>query len=235
MTYAGIEITDTDSLIAAADILEDAEQWITCPECDGRKSITDYSPGLGWINIECPCCEGFGTVPAGDSDGDDDWEPPTPAAPALAVVIPLYRCDTCRDTGRVSKPSAWFAGKTVAGFCPDCTPHFDFTSSRFVNCGAAGSDTGEATPPTAPAPASFDRAGHCRKIASYGGVATVRTHGVAHMRAIGTAGARATIARHGFDYWRGIVAAKRWNGTRRPDLLSDLAAGRALADLDRAA
>ncbi len=55
------------------------------------------------------------------------------------------------------------------------------------------------------------------------------------MRAIGTAGARVTIARHGVAYFRGIVTAKGWTGRRAPDLLSDLRAGRALADLDRAA
>jgi hypothetical protein len=143
MTYAGIEITDTDSLMAAADLMEDAETWITCPECDGAREITDYSPDTGWINIECPCCEGNGTI----LDVEPDWdpEPPTPAAPALAVVVPLFRCETCQDTGRVAKPSAWFAGKTVVGFCPDCTPHLDFVSGRFVNCGGEGG--GEATPP----------------------------------------------------------------------------------------
>jgi hypothetical protein len=131
MTYAGIEITDTDSLIAAADILDDVESWITCPECDGCRSITDYSPSHGYITIECPACGGWGSVL--DTDPDDfDPEPPTPAAPALAVVVPSFRCDTCRDTGRVIKPSAWFAGKMVAGFCPDCTPHYDFASGRFV-------------------------------------------------------------------------------------------------------
>jgi hypothetical protein len=33
----------------------------------------------------------------------------------------------------------------------------------------------------------------------------------------------------------GILDAKRWVGPRRPDLLADLAAGRELAELDRAA
>jgi hypothetical protein len=239
MTIAGIEITDTDSLMAAADILDDVEQWVTCPECQGAKSIVDYSPDAGWINIECPACEGWGTVK--DVEPDFDPEPPTPAAPALAVVVPLFRCDTCRDTGRVTKPSTLFPGKTIAGFCPDCTPHFDFASGRFVNCGATSNlpvkqaGTGEATPPTAAAPVPFDRAEHCRRIGQTGGLTTVARHGVAHMRAIGTAGARVTIERHGAAYWRGLVTAKAWDGTRRPDLLSDLAAGRVLADLDRAA
>jgi len=80
---------------------------------------------------------------------------------------------------------------------PDCTPHFDFAAGRFVNCGG---DAGESPPPTGPAPAPFDRAAHCRRIASSGRVATVTTHDVAHMRVVGTAGARVTIARHGLDY-----------------------------------
>jgi hypothetical protein len=236
MTIAGINITDTDSLIAAADILDDAETWIACPGCGGRRSITDYSPDAGWINVECPCCEGTGSILDVEPDGDD-WEPepPTPAAPALAVVIPLYRCATCRDTGRVVEPSAWFVGKTVEGFCPDCIPHYDFTARPFVNCGAPGQPTGEATPPTNPGPIPFDRVAHCRRIGQTGGLTTVERYGVAHMRTIGTAGARVTIARHGLNYWCGIVAAKGWDGTRRPDLLSDLAAGRVLADLGRAA
>jgi hypothetical protein len=55
------------------------------------------------------------------------------------------------------------------------------------------------------------------------------------MRTIGKAGARATIAAHGVGYRRGPLKAKGWSGPRTPDLLSDLAGGRALADLDRAA
>ncbi|MFL5760273.1 MAG: hypothetical protein ACJ789_11070 [Thermomicrobiales bacterium] len=235
MTYTGIEIIDGDWLDGVADILDDvAAAAITCPECHGRTSITDYSPGLGWIDLPCPCCAGYGTILASKLDGGDGQPaPPTPAAPAVAVVIPLFRCATCRDAGRVVKPSVWFPGETIEGFYPDCTPQFDFALRCFVNCGATEQRTGEATPPTAPIP--FDRTAHCRKIASYGGVGTVRTHGLAHMRAIGDAGARVTIARHGAAYWRGRVTAKGCDGMRRPDLPSDLAAGRTLADLDRAA
>ena len=130
-------------------------------------------------------------------------------------------CATCRDTGRTVKPSTLFAGKTVAGFCPDCTPHFDFASGRFVNCGG---DAGEATPPTAPVP--FDRAAHCRRIGSYGGVATVTTHGTHHMRVIGQTGARVTIERHGYDFWRGLMDAKGWQAPRQVSFLDDLRAGR---------
>jgi hypothetical protein len=43
--------------MAAADVIEDAETWITYPEGGGAKSIVDDSPSHGWINIECPCCE----------------------------------------------------------------------------------------------------------------------------------------------------------------------------------
>jgi len=56
---------------------------------------------------------------------DDDPDPPTPAAPTV-------RCVACQDTGRILKPSAWFAGKMIKGFCPHCTPHYDFARRRFV-------------------------------------------------------------------------------------------------------
>jgi hypothetical protein len=49
-------------------------------------------------------------------DGSDDWDdpqPPTPAAPALALVVPSYCCATCQDTGRVEKPSTWVAGRPM--------------------------------------------------------------------------------------------------------------------------
>jgi hypothetical protein len=82
---------------------------------------------------------------------------------------------------------------------------------------------------------SFDRAAHCQRIGQAGGLATVQRHGVAHMRAIGKAGYRAAVAAHGVGYVNGLLDAKRWGGPRRPDLLADLAAGRALAGLDRAA
>ena len=227
MVIAGINVTDTDSLDAAADLIEDAETWSICEECRGTRSITDYSPGLGYINIECPACDGEGSVlDCGDDCDDWDPEPPTPAAPAVAVVIPLFRCNTCRDTGRTVKPSTLFAGTTVEGFCPDCTPHFDFDARRFVNCGG---DAGEATPSAAPV--AFDRAAHCRRIASYGGVATVTTHGTHHMRAIGQTGARVTIERHGYAFWRGLMDAKGWQAPRQVSFLDDLRAGRMLADL----
>jgi hypothetical protein len=89
--------------------------------------------------------------------------------------------------------------------------------------------------PAAPAVLPFDRAAHCRRIAAGGGRSTLALHGRAHFRAIGTAGARVTIERHGVGYWRGLVAAKGWQAPQKPCLVRDLAAGRALADLDRAA
>jgi hypothetical protein len=226
MTYAGIEITDTDSLMAAADLIEDAEAWITCPECDGAREITDYSPDAGWINIECPCCQRWGAVR--DTDPDDfDPEPPAPAAPA---VLP---CRECAGSGTrrysvgfglsdwIEEACSWCAGSgrqpAPAPACPAC----------------AGTGTDHLAGDASPAP--FDRVARCGGSGQTGGLATVARYGVAHMRAIGTAGARVTIARHGLDYWRGLVSAKGWSAPRKPDLLSDLAAGRALADLDRAA
>ncbi len=67
-----------------------------------------------------------------EEENDDDPEPPTPAASALGLVAPMVRCTMCRDTGRVTKPSVWFAGQTMNGFCPNCTPHYDFASRRFI-------------------------------------------------------------------------------------------------------
>jgi hypothetical protein len=56
---------------------------------------------------------------------------------------------------------------------------------------------GRQLPPPAPAPVEFDRAAHFRKIASYGGVATVATRGTHHTRVIRQTRARVTIERHG--------------------------------------
>ena len=82
---------------------------------------------------------------------------------------------------------------------------------------------------------AFDRAAHCRRIAGYGGVATVATHGTHHMRVIGQTGARVTIARHGVDFWRGLMTVKGWTAPRQVSFLDDLRAGRELAELARAA
>jgi hypothetical protein len=46
---------------------------------------------------------------------------------------------------------------------------------------------------------------------------------------------RGPIDRHSVGCWRGLMAAKGWRAPRQPDVLSDLAAGRALAELDHAA
>jgi DnaJ-class molecular chaperone len=246
MAYAGIEITDTDSLVAAADLIEDVETWGTCEECRGSRSIVDYSPGLGYIEIECPACDGQGSVL--DLGDDFDPEPPTPAAPAV------LSCRECAGSGTrrysvgfglsdwVEESCTWCAGTGAQAaplpVCPACTGTGEATHAAFLGvacwyCNGSGADGFATVPPAASIP--FDRAEHCRRIGSYGGVATATTHGTHHMRVIGQTGARMTIARHGLDYWRGIVAAKGWTEARRPDLLSDLAAGRALADLDRAA
>jgi hypothetical protein len=88
---------------------------------------------------------------------------------------------------------------------------------------------------TGPAPRRFDRAAHCQRIGQAGGLRTLERHGRAHFVAIGKAGYAAAVKAHGVAYVNGVLTAKRWDGPRRPDLLADLAAGRALADLDRAA
>ena len=234
MTYAGIQITDADSLEAAADVAEALEE-VACWECDGRRRIADISPDTGgWVTILCPGCHGSGTMLV---VADPEPEPPSPAAPALAVVVPLFRCAACRDTGRVVKPSTLFPGRPVEGFCPACAPHYDFARRGFVNCAAGGDPAGEAAPPPAPAPACkhFDRHAHCQRIGQLGGMRTLERHGRAHFVAIGRAGYRAAVKAHGVAYVNGILDAKRWTGPRRPDLGADLAAGRVLADLDRAA
>ena len=91
MFYAGIEVADTDSAMAAADAMdafEDEVEEVECPECYGACSIYDLSPDAGWIDIACPSCDGYGTIPAWDGDEWDDPEPPAWAAPALALVAP---------------------------------------------------------------------------------------------------------------------------------------------------
>lgn len=147
---------------------------------------------------------------------------------------PLFRCAACRDTGRVIKPSAWFPGKAVEGFCPACAPHYDFQTQRFLNCAAGADQAGESAPPPTPV-RRFDRASHCQRIGQAGGMTTFQRYGSAHMRAIGKAGHAAAVKAHGVAYVAGLLTAKRWAGPRRPELLTDLAAGRVLADLDRAA
>jgi hypothetical protein len=64
---------------------------------------------------------------------------------------------------------------------------------------------------------------------------TFARYGAEYMRAIGRAGYAAAVAAHGVAHVNGILDAKRCDGPRRPDLLADLAAGRVLAGLDRAA
>ena len=137
MFSAGIEVTDADSAMAAADVAHEDEA-VESPGCHGARSIYDLSHEFGWINAECPCCGGWGTieVTADGSDGWDDPEPPTPAAPALALVVPSHRCAACKDTGRLAKPSAWFPGWTMLGFCPDRTPHIDVATGRYLRSAA---------------------------------------------------------------------------------------------------
>jgi hypothetical protein len=155
MTYASMTITDADSLEAVADEVEDLEE-VPCSECDGRRTIADISPDTGgWVTLLCPGCHGRGTMRV---LADPAPEPPTSVAPAPAVVVPLFRCMRCRDTGRVIKPSTLFPGKRIEGFCPTCTPHYDCARRRFVNGGPRRDQDGEAPPPPASALRSFDRA-----------------------------------------------------------------------------
>ena len=90
-------------------------------------------------------------------------------------------------------------------------------------------------PPQQPVPAQFDRVAHVQRIGQTGGLTTVERYGAAQMRAIGKAGNAAAVKANGVAYVNGVLKVKRWDGPRRPEVLTDLAAGRVLADLDRAA
>jgi hypothetical protein len=247
MVIAVITVTDADSLDAAADVLEDAERWITCTECNGKREIVDYSPGTGWIGIACPACEGNGSVLDLDAD---DWDP-EPPSPAASAVLP-DRCRECNGTGTKrywvgGRLTDWIeercrrcdgTGKALPACCccqgTGMSPHPDHAGRKCWLCDGTGRDpeAGEATPPTT---VPFDRVAHCRRIASYGGMATLATHGYHHFRIIGQTGARVTTERHGYDFWRGIITAKGWTAPRQVCFLDDLRAGRELAALDRIA
>jgi hypothetical protein len=107
MGIAGINVIDTDSMDAAADLLDEIENWTNRPECNGARSIEDFSPSHGVINIECPCCEGNGMIV--ECDDDFDPEPPTPAAPVVLPVppvrLPLWASMAAAANGRVGADS----------------------------------------------------------------------------------------------------------------------------------
>jgi hypothetical protein len=54
--------------------------------------------------------------------------------PTVQLATESPRCPVCHGTGRVLKPSTMLPGRTVEGYCPTCTPHFDFSRRVFVNC-----------------------------------------------------------------------------------------------------
>jgi hypothetical protein len=130
------------------------------------------------------------------------------------------------DTATVDRPAP------AAGGEPDPDP--EPPAARCVWCvgtgkqeGAAGPDPCGACRGTGRRP--FDRAEHCWAIAAGGGTRTASLYGSTFYRTIGKAGARATITRHGLGTYLGIVTAKGWTGSRRPDLAADLAIGDYLA------
>ena len=66
MTYAGIEITDTDSLMAVADLIEDVEDVevrITCPECNGAAVDHRLQPRRRAHQHRVPLLRGTGHHP----------------------------------------------------------------------------------------------------------------------------------------------------------------------------
>jgi hypothetical protein len=227
MTVQNITVSDPDSLDAASDIVSLRE---------------DYGSYLARYADELAAESG---ITADDYDGTDfDPDDPSPVTPA---AIPGSTCRECSGSGTRrfwtgGGLSAWIeeacracdgTGTTPVP-SPSChraklSPHPAFLDQKCWLCNGSGHDAaGDFGPPTV---VPFDRAAHCRKIASYGGMATLATYGVAHFRAIGHAGARTTIERHGRDYFFGVAGAKGWTGRRAPDLLADLAAGRQLAAL----
>ena len=156
----------------------------------------------------------------------------------------LVPCDGCIGTGWMWAGS----GEEMAQFrvtCAACDGGGEVEPGEepadLPDGDGAPFDEPEPPPPAAPnlfpfpVRVPFDRAAHCQAIAAGGGARTVARYGAQPMRAIGRAGARATIGRHGLGTFRGVVKAKGWTGPRRLDLLADLAAGRELADRDRAA
>jgi hypothetical protein len=136
---------------------------------------------------------------------DPEPEPPSPAAPALRL-LPPSPCTLCRGYGVYPKHPA------VCWLC-----------------GGSGVDP----EPVASAPVS-DRTEYLRRIGQTGGMTTLDRYGVNHYRAIGKAGYAVAVARHGKQFVDDILRAKGWT-PRRPDLLSDLKAGRQLAEIDRIA
>jgi DnaJ-class molecular chaperone len=218
MTYAGIEIQCSDDLDRAADRMADLEpDTVECPECRGAGEVWDYSPTVGELKPECPCCLGDGCLLNVDDEGWDP-DPPTPAAPAL---VPCrdgggdgtrrmqtgdrlgdwveIACRGCEGTGTVAPTAPACPACDGVGVCPR-NPDM-----RCWYCDGSGVDEPPAAPPAA---RRFDRAAHCQAIASGGGARTVALYGVQHMRTIGKAGARATIKAHGVGYWRGLGKAK---------------------------
>jgi hypothetical protein len=173
----------------------------------------------------------------------DDPEPPTPAAP-VAAVLATIPCTECRATGTVrhstgfglsdwiEEACGWCKGTGTRAACPSCRGVPTLSGPPCWYCQESGVDhlAGE----TSPATVTHDRTAHLRRIGQTGGLTTYARYGSTHMRAIGRAGYAATVAAHGQAYARDILRGKGWT-PRKPDLLSDLRAGRALAALAAAA
>ena len=208
---AGIEITDTDSLEAASDLMDD----------DG-----------GWLDF----------LADDATDADDEPDPTPPAAPS--AVVTTIACVECRATGTVrhstgfgladwvEEACSWCHGTGQRPACPSCKGVPTIGGQPCWYCQNSGVDHLADIP--AAQPATTDRTEHLRRIGQTGGMTTLMRHGRTFYRTIGKAGYAATVARHGEQYTRDLLRAKGWQ-PRTPDLLSDLKAGRQLADLDRAA
>jgi hypothetical protein len=217
MIVENIHVTDADSLDAAADLLELRESYgdycaRMADEIAADNVWTDDDiSDLEWSMYNPDRNDGMFLLATVSPDTDP--EPPSPAAPTLAIVT-----------------------ATDPDLCPACNgygvhrmvPRTAHSGKRCWYCNGSGLD-GDATTAT-----TSDRTEHLRRIGQTGGMTTYERYGAHHMSVIGKTGYAITAARHGKQYARDLVRAKGWT-QRKPELLSDLRAGRELADFDRAA
>jgi hypothetical protein len=169
----------------------------------------EYADEQGWTMDDWDE-DGFHPCPAAADDPEP--EPPSPAAPALRLVAQPTEtpCIGCKGYGVVPMvPRTAHSGRP----CWMCD-----------GSGALG----------VPASTVADRTEHLRRIGQTGGLTTYALHGTNHFRRIGRLGYAVTVARHGQPYATALLARKGWT-PRKPDLLSDLRAGRELADVANAA
>ena len=219
MTVENIHVDDPDSLEAAADALHFRESYgdysaRVVDELAQEDGVDpdDDTHDYAWSTYNPDRTDGLcllvtvAPVP--------DPEPPSPAAPALPLAAPSAPCTLCPGYGVVAM-----------------VPRTGASGRPCWYCGGSGEDPDPAEVPATPV---TDRIEHLRRIGQTGGMTTCLRYGSNHFRTLGKAGYAATVKAHGAQYARDLLRAKGWS-PRKPDLLTDLRAGRQLADLDRAA